>query len=487
MPPQADERWAALGDGAVFAGGPHRLLTQPISEIPRFVERGNIRPLGRFVDYVGHFIDWHLARLLGWSIVDAYSLTRVLALTLLALALYWAGARLGGSALVGVVAAVGFGALVGVGADAGSPLFVFPWLYWLTGALCVAAIPLLHQAFGSTATDAPGWWPGVVGTSLGIAVALFNEMVAATIALAAAALVWVQITEAHNTAAPSPRCPGVSAVKWFVGSGALSVLMIRAWFTFDCGRRASEHACYEGSRAELSGFLGHWFSRVQAGMLGLSGTVSDWTGIAPARSALGLTAALLAASGLVLAEAVRRRRTATAQHESDGWDRASLLVLAGLVLTAFGAAVGGMSAEVHRLNLGSTLAWRDAVLTTPGLALAGAGVLLAAADMVPQPPRRTAVLVAAILPLAIIGVANLRTNRQVSHRVAAQPNNQWLEAAADEFRRFDRSPTANRARCEAVARVEDPALGFDEEQARSMRLGLDVAARRVAGQPFCRD
>lgn len=118
---------------------------------------------------MGHFIDWHLARLFRLIHRHTYSLTRVLALTLLALALYWAGARLGGSALVGVVAAVGFGALVGVGADAGSPLFVFPWLYWLTGALCVAAIPLLHQAISSAATDAPGWWPSVVGTSLGIA------------------------------------------------------------------------------------------------------------------------------------------------------------------------------------------------------------------------------------------------------------------------------------------------------------------------------
>ncbi|GGN01342.1 hypothetical protein FHR83_000760 [Actinoplanes campanulatus] len=469
--PSRDHRFNVYWHGGMFRGDPGAIVSHTIASGDVYLRLGNFRPLGRMLEKSLDLLAFTGTQQLGLpvnvtlravSIGAAVLLT--LAVVLFAESVLTRGRLFGGTPsrvalLLPYAVAAGF---VAAGQD--STTILFGGLYLTTAAL------VLTVAATACRLDRLRWWNGVLAVTAGAALAVFNEPAYFAVPLATAAV----LIRGRFVLGLTGRELLTSAGVRFAGllwAGFLPAFATVRWIIRGF---CAQGGCYQGSDLIVDGRsvlllpvrMVAWLPPLQW-RAATAATPGDWLrGVVPV-VALLLLGALAA-------------RTLTLLPKSSVPAARPLLGLAalGVVVLACGALLATLSVAVRSAMSGRELweqGWRDSALTVPG------GMLLVVALVLLAGRRMT---MSALAALVLLGAVSATANRAYADTVSVQRAAQLDNRIAAAMGSFDRSRAGDARRCALL----DEAIATNQGKPflqRRYRDSLDVAARSLAGVPFC--
>ncbi|MDI6097646.1 hypothetical protein QLQ12_03395 [Actinoplanes sp. NEAU-A12] len=469
--PSRDHRFNVYWHGGMFRGDPGAIVSHTIASGDAYLRLGNFRPLGRMLEKSLDLLAFTGMQQLGLpatvtlravSIGAAILLT--LAVVVFAESVLNRGRMIGGTpSAVGLLLPYAVGAgFIASGQD--STTVLFGGLYFSTAAL------VLLVAAAACRLDRLRWWNGVLAVTAGAGLAIFNEPAYFAVPLATAAV----LLRGRFVLGLNPRqlltSPGArfAALLW---AGFLPVFAAVRWIIrgFCAGG-----GCYQGSDLIVDGRSILLLPvRMVAWLPPLQWRAATGTATGPwLRGVIPVVAILL-----IGALAVRTLRVLPKTARPDRRSLAGLAALAVVVL-ACGALLATLSVAVRAAMSGAELweqGWRDSALTVPG------GMLLAVA-LALLGGRRAAV--AALAALILCGAVSATANRAYAAATAAGKAAQMDNRIAAAMGSFERGRPGNARRCALLDEAIQSYRGKPFLQERYAD-SLDVAARTLAGVPFC--
>ncbi|MEU4619227.1 hypothetical protein AB0G04_04500 [Actinoplanes sp. NPDC023801] len=469
--PSRDHRFNVYWHGGMFRDDPGAIVSHTVASGDAYLRLGNFRPLGRMLEKSLDLLAFTGMQQLGLSatvmlravaILAAIGLT--LAVVILAESVLHRGRLIGGTpSAVGLLLPYAVGAgFVAAGQD--STTILFGGLYHGTAAL------VLLVAAAACRLDRLRWWNAVLAITAGAALAIFNEPAYFAVPLATAAV----LLRGRFVLGYGPRRLLTSPGMRFAGllwAGFLPVFVTVRWvirgFCADGG-------CYQGSDLVVDARsalllpvrMTAWLPPLQW-RAATEATPGPWLrGVIPVVAFL-LIAALAVRTAKILPKAARPDRTASL----------GLAALAVVVL-ACGALLATLSVAVRAAMSGHQLweqGWRDSALTIPG------GMLLVVPLLLLLGRRAAAGLLAA---LVLCGAVSATANRAYADTTATLRSAQLDNRIAAAMGSFEHGRAGNARRCALL----DEALQTNHHKPflqRRYHDSLDVAARTVAGVPFC--
>ncbi|PWK50343.1 hypothetical protein [Actinoplanes xinjiangensis] len=469
--PSRDHRFNVYWHGGMFRDDPAAIVSHTIASGDAYLRLGNFRPLGRMLEKSLDLVAFTGMQQLGLpatvmlravSILAAIALT--LAVVVFAESVLNRGRLIGGTpSAVALLLPYAVGAgLVAAGQD--STTILFGGLYFSTAAV------VLLVAAAACRLDRLRWWNGVLAVTAGAALAIFNEPAYFAVPLAGAAV----LIRGRFVLGAGQRQLLVSPGVRFAGLLWVGFLPVFAAVRWIIRGFCADGGCYQGSDLVLDGRsilllpvrMTAWLPPLQWRAATDAGT-GDWLrGVVPVVAFL-LLAALALRTRKVLGGAARPANRALT----------GIAALA-VVVIACGALLATLSVAVRAAMSGAQLweqGWRDSALTVPGGMLLAVSLLLLAG-------RRAAVGVLAALVLC--GAVSATANRAYADATATLKTAQLDNRIAAAMGGFERSKAGNTRRCALL----DEALqtnGHKPFLQRRYTESLDVAARTMAGVPFC--
>lgn len=475
LAPTADHRFNIYWHGAMFRDDPAAIFSHTADSLPGLLNLGNFRPLGRILE---KSLD-----LLAYSLSDAFRLPAnvtfrlvsflgaivlCVVAVLLAESLVARG-RLFRRAPSTLAATVPFAVGAGfIAAGSAGPVILFGGLYLLSAALVLGVAAAVCRVDADRTRV--GWWRILLLLPAGAALACVNEIAYLALPFATAALLLrgSVVLGLSRRRLLRNRPARVLGVLWL---GFLPVFAaVRVIIYGYC----ADGACYSNSditlgpgvlRAEPARLVA-WFPPLMW-RSAVGGSGRSWlTGVIPVLALLVLAIlAWLAIRDLPKLSKVDRRAAAG-------------LAAAASALLVLGATLAALNGEVQAIVATEQWdqGWRDTSIT----AAAGALLLVALGHLVSA--RRT-VVVALVLVLALAGVGSAAANKRYADRLGAREPALLANRLAQEMTYFDRSSAGNARRC--GLRAESRALPNTPHTLRRFDESLDMAARQMAGVPFC--
>lgn len=469
--PSRDHRFNVYWHGGMFRDDPAAIVSHTIASGDAYLRLGNFRPLGRMLEKSLDLLAFTGMQQLGLpatvmlravSIGAAILLT--LAVVIFAESVLSRGRLIGGTpSAVALLLPYGAGAgFVAAGQD--STTVLFGGLYFSTAAL------VLLVAAAACRLDRLRWWNGVLAVTAGAALAVFNEPAYFAVPLAGAAVLLRGRFVLAMTGRQLLTSPGVRFAA-LLAAGFLPVFAAVRWIIrgFCAGG-----GCYQGSDLILDGRtilllpvrMVAWLPPLQW-RAATSETNGAWL-----RGLIPVVALLLIAALAV--------RTLQILPRTGCPDRRSLAGLAAIavVVIAAGALLATLSVAVRTAMNGTELleqGWRDSALTVPG------GMLLAVA-LTLLGGRRAAV--GALAALVLCAAVSATANRAYADTTATLRPAQLDNRIAAAMGSFERDPAGNARRCALLDEATYAYRGKPFLQERYAE-SLDVAARSLAGVPFC--
>lgn len=469
--PSRDHRFNVYWHGGLFRDDPSGIVSHTIASGDAYLRLGNFRPLGRMLEKSLDLLAFTGMQQLGLpatvmlravSILAAIGLT--LAVVVFAESVLNRGRLIGGTpSTVAMLLPFAVGAgFVAAGQD--STTILFGGLYFSTAAI------VLLVAAAACRLDRLRWWNGVLAVTAGAALAVFNEPAYFAVPLATAAVLIrgrfvLGIGPSRLLTSPGMR---FAALLW---AGFLPVFGTVRWIIRGF---CADGGCYQGSDLVVDA----------KSVLLLPARMTAWLPPLQWRAATGTTDGAwlrgvvpVVAFLLIAALAVR---TAGALKGAARPDRRALTGLAAvaLVVLACGALLATLSVAVRAAMSGAELweqGWRDSALTVPG------GMLLAVALLLLTGRRAPAVILAA---LVLCGAVSATANRAYADATATLKTAQLDNRIAAAMGGFERTRAGNTRRCALL----DEALQTNQHKPFLQNRytdSLDLAARTMAGVPFC--
>ncbi|MFC7534248.1 hypothetical protein [Actinoplanes sp. GCM10030250] len=473
--PRGDHRFNIYWHGGMFRDDPLRIVSHTIATGETYLRLGNFRPLGRMVEKALDLLAFLGMQQLHLPAGIALRLVTIGAAILLTFTVVlFAESVLTRGRLFGtppsVVAlllpyAVGAG-LIAAGRNSTTTLF--GGLYLTTAAL------VLLVAVAACRLERLRWWHAVLGLSAGGALAVFNEPAYFAVPLATVTV----LVRARFVLGQSPRqmlrAPGVrlTGLLW---AGFLPVFAAVRWIIQGY---CADGSCYHGSDLAVG----------DRGLLVLPARMLAWLPPAQWRAATGeapgawLWGPLPLAAFLLMAVLVVRTMKKVPASTRPTTRPLAGLALAALALLVFGALPAALSVEVNTNLAGVGLwteGWRDSATTAP------AGMLLAVTLflLVTRARRRAAGLALAALVLCAAG--SVAANRNYADQSAGWSTSQLDNRIALAMASFERGEAGDARRCALLAEAlrNNDSRPFQQQRYTD---SLDMAARTIAGVPFCR-
>lgn len=469
-----------------------------------YLDRGNFRPLGRFLENMEYSILYEVGEATGLAPHAVHSLFRVAAIALLALVctrLVAAIMRPAGGAeppALGLYPLVLAAVLVANGT--GSPLVLFPFLLIGSAVVIVGAALLVgrDRDFAAQATT-PG--AAVVVFLVGAVCAMFYDLAYAAPVVAAAFVA----ARALASRMPVRQARSTAAVKRlaFLWAGFLSVFVPSRVVI---AARCSELDCYKGSDANPSpDALGLIPDRLVT-----AAPPAGWrynanlakTGIGADLAGLGANLlTLLLAVGIVIVAVRAARASAELPVRSDtpalpaepahtepgptrgnpDWQRtAAGLGLVGLALALPPAAMAALSRYMQQAQPQIGQAWRETLVVQAAWSLLLYAVITAVIGLTGSPAPRKAAVCAVSTALALAMGAALLSNQRLTTAYRQHPvtsiTKQMIAATLND----DPTPQGNARRCSLVGdyrEIADPPFPIEEH--------LDQIMLDRYGRPYC--
>jgi hypothetical protein len=469
--PSRDHRFNVYWHGGMFRDDPGGIVSHTVASGDAYLRLGNFRPLGRMLEKSLDLLAFTGMQQLGLSatvMLRAVSILAAIALTfavvVLAESVLERGRLVGGTpSRVGLLLPYAVGAgFVAAGQD--STTVLFGGLYYGTATL------VLLVAAAACRLDRMRWWNGVLAVTAGAALAVFNEPAYFAVPLVTAAV----LLRGRFVFGHGPRqlltSPGVrfAGLLW---AGFLPVFAIVRWIIRGF---CAAGGCYQGSDLVLDARsvlllpvrMTAWLPPLQW-QAATEATPGPWL-----RGVIPVVAFLLIG--------VLALRTAKVLPKAWVPDRTASLALAALaaVVLACGALLATLSVAVRAAMSGHQLweqGWRDSALTIPG------GMLLAVALLALTGRRAAAGLLAA---LVVCGAVSATANRAYADTTATLRTAQLDNRIAAAMGSFEHGRAGNARRC---ALLDEALLTNQHKPFLQHRYAesLDVAARSIAGVPFC--
>ena len=471
LAPTADHRFNLYWHGGMFRDNPFGIVTHTVSTLDTYLRLGNFRPLGRILEKSLDLLAYTISDLSGVPVNVSFRLVSFLAAALLSVSatLFAESVTTRGRLFAGppskLAAAVPFavgGSFVAAGGS--SPAVLFGGLYFTSAALvfatAAAVCRVTPEVVAPSGIRRPDTRFGyhfaglVVGGGL---LACVNEIAYLALPFATAAVL------IRDRLRPGRRPLAVLGALWL---GFLPVFVtVRVVIHGFC----ADGGCYRLSDITLGpAVLTTIPVRATAWApplmweSAIHGSRGSWLGVVPVLALVAL--ALLAWQAwrdLPLLSMVDRRALVT-------------LGLAAAALVLLGATLAALNAEIqqHAGPWGS--GWRDTAVT----AAAGALLLVAAGQLL---SRRTLLMV---LILCLAATVTTAANKRFADHAAAAPRAMLADRIAQEMAAFDPSPEGDARRCALRDEFRAQYAGA-EFSLRRFDQSLDVAARQLAGRPFC--
>ncbi|BEL11778.1 hypothetical protein Q0Z83_099690 [Actinoplanes sichuanensis] len=469
--PSRDHRFNVYWHGGLFRDDPAAIVSHTIASGDAYLRLGNFRPLGRMLEKsldLAAFTGMQQLGLPATVMLRAVSILAAMLLTLavvvLAESVLHRGRLLGGTpSTVALLLPYAVGAgFVAAGQD--STVILFGGLYFST-----AAVVLLVAAVACR-LDRLRWWNGVLAVTAGAALAIFNEPAYFAVPLATAAV----LLRGRFVLGMGPRQLLVSPGMRFAGllwAGFLPVFATVRWIIRGF---CSDGGCYQGSDLIVDARsilllpvrMTAWLPPLQWRAATDAGTGDWWRGVVPV-VAVVLLAGLAVRTHVVLRETARPDRRALTG-----------LAAVAVVIIACGALLATLSVAVRAAMSGTQLweqGWRDSALTVPG------GMLLVVSLSLLAGRRAT---VGALVALVLCGTVSATANRAYAGATATLKTAQLDNRIAAAMGGFERSKAGNVRRC---ALLDEALLTNRHKPFLQQRYtdSLDLAARTLAGVPFC--
>jgi hypothetical protein len=480
--PLSDSRYNAYRFGGAYAQRPWELLTDPITSIPRYLDYGNFRPLGRLLERGLDAVAYAVSSALTMPLATPLRLIHLAAIAVLVVVVVLlaetvtsptplrSGRPSAATALVPLTLAT---TLVASGRT--SSVIVFTDLYALSTALVlgIAAVAARHAVLVRETVRRPQ----LVGAILvGAALPIVNEVAYLAVPLAwTAAALRGRLTLRRSW---SELASSAAAALLLAGSIAFAAvfLPLRIMLAIRC----ADGSCYDGSDVSLGWELLPTFGHRLVSWVPTVGWYAA-TRDAPTPWYLpsGPVAWLLLAAIVVVAWRLLREGPSLRQPTGRqvlalaGVGAAILLMVAALV--ALSADVQGQVVDGWAIGSG----WRDTLM-----AGVGGAVLLAAVLLAPRLVRRPGARGVALGLLVLLAVGTALANQGQARGLAARPDAALHMEIAVAVTNFLPNEEADDRRCALFARFV-ASIPDQDHNHRRMEEALNATTQARFGQDFC--
>ncbi|MEV6298632.1 hypothetical protein AB0M02_04420 [Actinoplanes sp. NPDC051861] len=473
--PRGDHRFNIYWHGGMFRDDPLRIVSHTVATGETYLRLGNFRPLGRMTEKSLDLLAFlgmqqlHLPATVALRLVTVgAAILLTFAVVLFAESVLTRG-RLFGTAPSTVALLLPYAVGAGlVAAGRNSTTTLFGGLYLTTAAL------VLLVAVAACRLERLRWWHAVLALSAGGGLAVFNEPAYFAVPLATVAV----LARGRFVLGQGPRqllrSAGVrlTALLW---AGFLPVFAAVRWVIRGY---CADGGCYHGSDLVMDG----------KGLLVLPARMLAWAPPAQWHAATGSVAGdwlwgvFPVAALLVIGVLVLRTIKGVSSATRPATRPLAGLAVAALALLLFGALPAALSVEVHTNLAGTALwteGWRDSATTAP----AGMLLVVALALLITRARRRSLALLLAGLALAATGSA--AANRSYADQSARWSTSQLDNRISLAMGAFEPGGAGDARRCALLAEALRNNGGGPFQQQRYTD-SLDMAARALAGVPFCR-
>jgi hypothetical protein len=480
--PLSDSRYNAYRFGGAYAQRPWELITDPITSIPRYLDYGNFRPLGRLLERGLDGLAYAVSSALTMPLPTPLRLTHLAAVAVFVVVLVVlvetvtsptplrAGRPSAATALVPLTLAT---TLVASGRT--SSVIVFTDLYALSTALVlgVAAAAARHPLLAQRSVT---WRQVLAAVLVGAALPIVNEVASLAVPLAWAAVVLrgrltlgVSWSELVHSAATKLL---------LVGSIAFAIVFVplRVMLAIRC----ADGSCYDGSDVAFGWAL---FPTLGHRLLSSVPPVGWYPATRHAPSGWylpsdPLTWLLLA---VLVVVAWRLLRALPALRQLTGRQALALAVMGAAVLilvatlVALSADVQGQVMDGWAIGSG----WRDTLMVG-----AGASLVLAAALLTPAAARRPRLRAGALVVLVLLAVGTAMANQGQARGLALRADAALHTEIAVAVTNFVPDEEADARRCELFARFVD-SIPEQTHNHRRLHEALNETSQARHGQDFC--
>jgi len=399
---RGDERRNIYFNAERFGTNPLEPLSQAFSEIDVFLNQGNFRPLGRFLDYTEHVFVFEAAEASGVPPHIVQGMIRLGMLVLLALVARRLVTRLMASSGVDEASSYLPLALAACLVSAGTehPIVHFPFLF-ITSALIVLGVCQWVVRDQDLETQRCSCFQLIAVGLVGALTASFFDMTYVAPPLALAYLVARAFAQAKTPGSTARTAAAKRVAALWVGFLAVFV-PVRLMIAAEC----SDGRCYSGSDIEISSkVFGLLADRVITAF-----PVSGWRFNASqaeatgtffgAKDALGnsLTALVLLGLAAVVFLAFRSRSSEVTSSKSAARPALALIAF-GCSITLFSGLLVSFSRLLQREQFAIGEGWRDTLLAQTGWALVICGAAVLVSQKVGQVEWRLSVTRLALLVL----------------------------------------------------------------------------------------
>ncbi len=480
--PLSDSRYNAYRFGGAYAQRPWELLTDPITSIPRYLDYGNVRPLGRLLERGLDALAYAVSSALAMPLSTPMRLTHLAAVAVFVVVLVVlvetvtsptplrAGRPSGATALVPLALAT---TLVASGGT--SSVIVFTDLYALSTALVLgltAAAARHRLLVGADVTRRQLLGAALVGAALPIV----NEVAYLTVPLA-----WTAVAlRGRLTLGRSwPDLAESGAVKLLL-AGTIAFATVFLPLRVMLALRCADGSCYDGSAValgwELFPALGHrllswvppvgWYPATR-------NAPSQWYLPSDPLTWLLLAAIVVLAWRLLRDLSTARQLTGRQASALAGVGAAVLLLVATMV--ALSADVQGQVMDGWAMGSG----WRDTLMVG-----AGASVLVAAVLLAPPAARRPRLRLVALGLLVLLAVGTALANQGQARGLASRPDAALHTEIAVAVTNFLDDEVGDERRCQLFARFVD-SIPDQAHNHRRLHEALNATTQARYGQDFC--
>jgi hypothetical protein len=480
--PLSDSRYNAYRFGGAYAQRPWELLTDPITSIPRYLDYGNFRPLGRLLERGLDALAYAVSAALTMPLSTPLRLIHLAAVAVLVVVLVVLAEtvtsptprRTGRLSAVGALVPVAFATTL-VASGRTSSVIVFTDLYALSAALilAIAAIAVRHALLMRPDVSRRQMLGAIL---VGAALPIVNE-----VAYLAVPLAWVAVVLRGRLTLGrswSELLHSGAAKLLLAGSVAFTVVFVplRVMLAIRC----ADGSCYDGSDVsvgwELFPTLGHrlvswvpsvgWFPATRDAPAGWYLPTDPMTWV--------LLGAILALAWRLLRDLPAYRQLTGRQALAlAGLGAAVLLLVATLV--ALSADVQGQVVDGWAIGSG----WRDTLIVG-----AGASLLVAAALLAPPAARRPRRRAIALTLLVLLALGTALANQGQARGLAARPDAALHTEIAVAVTNFLPTEEADARRCELFARFVD-SIPDQAHNHRRLHEALNATTQARFGQDFC--
>ncbi|WP_030436104.1 hypothetical protein [Actinoplanes subtropicus] len=450
----ADHRFNIYNNGGLYATRPWRLFEAAVTTVPRYLDAGNFRPLGRVLEWSLDVAAFALTALFGVPAPIGLRVISFLAAVLLTVAAVvfveavtarrrrlFAGSPSAAAALLPFAVAAGLVAAGRLGTTV-----LFGGLYLTTSALVLGV-----AAWACRARRA-----GLLIVLVGAGLAAFNELAYLAVPLATVAVLlhgrvvlgfdWRRVLRGASV-----RFAGLLWIGFLPVFVPVRLLIRQRCASGGC--YVGSDIAYRGAAAALPGRLVSWLPP----LMWQRATGGEFPRLAAAVPVLAFVA--LAVLGW------RALRGLWALPVLDGRQSGALVGVA-IALLVLAGTLAALGAEGQDLPVGS--GWRESGLTT----VAGSVLVLALW-------RRFVLVLLALLVVA--GTISAAANKDFRDASGGGRFPYLYDRIAQEVAGFDRTPAGDARRCA----LRDAFLTVDSRDGERFDMSLDRATRQLAGRRFC--